>query len=178
MNLPNKLTATRLLLIPVFLLAASLNYEYADYIAAAVFVLAAVTDGLDGYLARKNKEITLLGTFMDPLADKILVSAALIELVGSGRLLGWIAVLIISREFAVTGLRAISAAQGVMVPSGYLGKIKTVTQIIAIVALFIRDFPFSLIHIPFGNIAILFAVFFTIWSGLDYFLKTWKLLKK
>lgn len=178
MNLPNKLTLTRILLIPVFLLVASTQYHYADYIAAAVFVLGAATDGLDGYIARKNKQVTLLGKFMDPLADKILVSAALIALVELGRLPGWIAVVIISREFAVTGLRAIAAAEGVVISASSLGKVKTVTQIVAIVALFIRDFPFSLIHLPFGNMAMAVAVVFTVWSGLDYFLRTWRLLKK
>jgi len=178
MNLPNRLTLTRLLLIPVFLLVASMKYHYADFIAAAVFVLGASTDGLDGYIARKNKQVTLLGKFMDPLADKILVSAALIVLVEMGRLSGWIAVVIISREFAVTGLRAIAAAEGVVISASSLGKIKTITQIVAIVAMFIRDFPFSLIHLPFGAIAMALAVVFTIWSGLDYFASTWKLLKK
>ena len=178
MNLPNKLTVARLLLIPVFLIVASMKYPYADYIAAAVFVLGAVTDGLDGYIARKNKQVTTLGKFLDPLADKILVSAALIVLVEIGRLPGWIAVVIISREFAVTGLRAIAAAEGVVISASSLGKIKTVTQIVAIVALFIRDFPFSLINLPFGGIAISVAVVFTLWSGLDYFLNAWKLLKR
>lgn len=178
MNLPNRLTLARILLIPVFLVVASLQYHYADYIAAAVFVLGAATDGLDGYIARKSKQVTLLGKFMDPLADKILVSAALIALVELGRLPGWLAVVIISREFAVTGLRAIAAAEGVVMAASSLGKIKTVTQIVAIVALFVRDFPFSLIHVPFGSIAMAVAVIFTIWSGLDYFLSTWKLLKK
>jgi CDP-diacylglycerol--glycerol-3-phosphate 3-phosphatidyltransferase len=141
-------------------------------------VLGAATDGLDGYIARRSKQVTLLGKFMDPLADKILVSAALIALVELGRLPGWLAVVIISREFAVTGLRAIAAAEGVVMAASSLGKIKTVTQIVAIVALFVRDFPFSLIHFPFGSIAMSVAVIFTIWSGLDYFLSTWKLLKK
>lgn len=178
MNLPNQLTLARMLLIPVFLLVASTKYPYADFIAAAVFILGAATDGLDGYLARKNKQVTLLGKFMDPLADKILVSAALIALVELGRLSGWIAVVIISREFAVTGLRSIAAAEGVVISASGLGKIKTVTQIVAIVAIFIRDFPFSLVHIPFGMIAMTVAVAFTLWSGLDYFFNTWKLLKK
>jgi CDP-diacylglycerol--glycerol-3-phosphate 3-phosphatidyltransferase len=172
------LTLARLLLIPVFLLVASYKSLYADAVAAAVFVLGAVTDGLDGYYARKNKQVTLLGKFMDPLVDKILISAALVVLVELGRLSGWIAVVIISREFAVTGLRAIAAAEGVVITASNLGKIKTVTQIVAIAAIFLRDFPFSLIHIPFGSIAMAVALLFTFWSGLDYFMSTWKLLKK
>ncbi|MCL6634166.1 MAG: CDP-diacylglycerol--glycerol-3-phosphate 3-phosphatidyltransferase [Peptococcaceae bacterium] len=178
MNLPNKLTLVRLLLIPVFLFAASLKHQYAGYIAAAVFLLGAVTDGLDGYIARKRGQVTRLGKFMDPLADKILVSAALIALVDLNRLPGWVAVVIISREFAVTGLRAVAAAEGMVVPASTLGKVKTVTQIVAIAFMFAGDFPFNTINLPFGAVAMAVAVFFTIWSGLDYFLNTWRLLKK
>ncbi|HPZ42442.1 MAG TPA: CDP-diacylglycerol--glycerol-3-phosphate 3-phosphatidyltransferase [Bacillota bacterium] len=178
MNLPNSLTLARLLLIPVFLVLVSLESLYTDAIAAAVFVLSAVTDGLDGYYARKNKQVTLLGKFMDPLVDKLLISAALVVLVELGRLPGWIAVVIISREFAVTGLRSIAAAEGVIITASKLGKIKTVTQVIAITALFLRDYPFSLIHLPFASIAMAVALLFTLWSGLDYFMKAWKFLKK
>jgi len=178
MNLPNSLTLARLLLIPVFLVLVSLESLYTDAIAAAVFVLSAVTDGLDGYYARKNKQVTLLGKFMDPLVDKLLISAALVVLVELGRLPGWIAVVIISREFAVTGLRSIAAAEGVIITASKLGKIKTVTQVIAITALFLRDYPFSLIHLPFASIAMAVALLFTLCSGLDYFMKAWKFLKK
>ncbi|MDD4170381.1 MAG: CDP-diacylglycerol--glycerol-3-phosphate 3-phosphatidyltransferase [Desulfotomaculaceae bacterium] len=178
MNLPNRLTLTRILLIPLFLLIAWLKYPYADYLAAAVFVLGAATDGLDGYIARKSNQVTLLGKFLDPLADKILVSAALITLVEMGRLSGVIAVVIISREFAVTGLRAIAAAEGVVLSASKLGKIKMVTQIVAIVALFIRDPLDNFFHIPFADIAMAAAVIFTIWSGISYFSGTWKILKK
>ncbi|OPY58201.1 MAG: CDP-diacylglycerol--glycerol-3-phosphate 3-phosphatidyltransferase [Pelotomaculum sp. PtaU1.Bin035] len=178
MNLPNRLTLARILLIPLFLLVASLKYPYADYIAAVIFVLGAATDGLDGYFARKNNQVTLLGKFMDPLADKILISAALIALVEMGRLSGWVAVVIISREFAVTGLRTIAVAEGVVISASSLGKIKTVTQIVAIVAMFIRDFLSNLFHLPVAAIAMAVAVVYTIWSGLDYFLSTWKMLRK
>lgn len=178
MNLPNRLTLARLLLIPVFLAVASLKYPYADYLAAAIFVLGAATDGLDGYIARKNNQVTLLGKFMDPLADKILVASALIVLVELGRLSGWIAVIIISREFAVTGLRALAAAEGMVISASSLGKIKTVTQIVAIVVMFLMDFPLNQILFPLGGIAMAVAVFFTIWSGYDYFSSTWKLLKR
>jgi len=178
MNLPNRLTMTRILLIPLFLAVASLKYPYTDLIAAALFVLGAATDGLDGYIARKNRQVTILGKFMDPLADKILVSAALIVLVDLHRLPGWVAVLIIGREFAVTGLRAIAAAEGHVIAASKLGKIKTVTQIVAIVALFIRHFPFNLINFPFGSVAMAVALFYTVWSGFDYFKSTWALIKK
>ncbi|MCL6639651.1 MAG: CDP-diacylglycerol--glycerol-3-phosphate 3-phosphatidyltransferase [Firmicutes bacterium] len=178
MNLPNRLTVARILLIPLFLAVASLKYPYTDYIAGALFVAGAVTDGLDGYIARKNKLVTIFGKFMDPLADKIMVSAALIVLVELHRLPGWVAVVIISREFMVTGLRAVAAAEGKVIAASRLGKIKTVTQIVAIAALFIRHFPFSLIHFPIGNVAMAVALFYTVWSGWDYFKNTWALIKK
>ncbi len=178
MNLPNRLTLARLFLIPIFLIVASMRFNYADYISAAIFILGAATDGLDGYIARKNKQVTLLGKFMDPLADKILVSAALIALVEHNLLPGWIAVVIISREFAVTGLRAFAATEGVVMPASILGKIKTATQIVAIVAMFIGDSPSKYFQLTLGHVAVAVAVVFTVWSGMDYFLGTWKLLKR
>lgn len=173
LNLANKLTLARIFLIPIFLLViAQRDVPYADYLAAAVFILAASTDGLDGYIARTRNQVTRLGKFMDPLADKLLVSAALVSLVEMGRLSAWVAVIIIGREFAVTGLRAIIAGDGVVVAASKLGKYKTVTQIVAIVALFIRAFPFYL-----NNALMAIAVIMTIWSGVDYFRKAKHYLK-
>ena len=156
-------------MVPVFLTILAFQLPWGDYIAAAVFTLAACTDGLDGYMARKRKEITSLGKLLDPLADKLLITAALIALVELDRLPGWVAVIIVGREFAVTGLRTLAAAEDIILDASKLGKIKTVTQIIAIIALFLQDYPFSLINIPFGNIAMAIAVFFTLWSGMNYF---------
>ncbi len=178
MNLPNRLTLARIFLIPVFLAVVTLRVKYGDIIAAGVFVLAASTDGLDGYIARKNKQVTTLGKFMDPLADKLLVSAALIVLVELGKLSAWVAVIIIGREFVVTGLRAIAATEGVVISASKLGKWKTVTQIIAIVAMFLQNFTFPLLGFDFGKIAMSVAVFFTLWSGVDYLANGWHLLKK
>ncbi|MEW6065338.1 CDP-diacylglycerol-glycerol-3-phosphate 3-phosphatidyltransferase [Desulforamulus profundi] len=178
MNLPNRLTLARMFLIPVFLAVVTLKIKYGDIIAAGVFVLAASTDGLDGYIARKNKQVTTLGKFMDPLADKLLVSAALIVLVELGKLSAWVAVLIIGREFMVTGLRAIAAAEGVVISASKLGKWKTVTQIIAIVVMFLHNVTLQFLGFDLGKIAMAVAVFFTIWSGVDYVSKGWHLLKK
>lgn len=178
MNLPNRLTLARIFLIPVFLAVVTLKVKYGDMIAAAVFVLAASTDGLDGYIARKNKQVTTLGKFMDPLADKLLVSAALIVLVELGKLSAWVAVIIIGREFMVTGLRALAAADGVVISASKLGKWKTVTQIVAIVAMFLQNITFQIFGFDFGKVAMAVAVFFTIWSGVDYMSKGWHLLKK
>lgn len=177
MNLANKITLARIFLVPVFLLILSIKIPYGDFLAAAVFILAASTDGLDGYLARKRKEVTRLGKFMDPLADKLLISAALISLVELREISAWVAFLIIGRELAVTGLRAVAAADGVIIAASPLGKAKTVSQIVAIVFLFIHDFPFALWNIQIGKFAMGVAVIFTIWSGLDYFKRIRHLLK-
>lgn len=177
MNLPNRITLARIVLVPVFLLILSIKIKYGHFLAAIVFIIAASTDGLDGYLARKRKEVTKLGKFMDPLADKLLISAALISLVELRQITAWVAFIIIGRELAVTGLRSIAAADGVVISASWLGKAKTVSQIIAIVLLFIHDFPFEPLNIPVGKFAMGVAVFFTIWSGLDYFRKARHLLK-
>jgi CDP-diacylglycerol--glycerol-3-phosphate 3-phosphatidyltransferase len=193
MNLPNRLTLVRIFLIPVILAVISMRISYGDYIAAVVFILAASTDGLDGYIARKKKLVTRLGKLMDPLADKLLISAALIALVELQRLSAWVAVVIIGREFAVTGLRALAAADGNIIAAGRLGKIKTVTQIIAISALFLKDLPLLVGHlsgmpvtapeiksywIMLGQLSMSVAVFYTMWSGIDYFNRSWSVIKK
>lgn len=178
MNLPNRLTLARIFLIPIFLTVVSLHVPLGDYIAAAVFILAASTDGLDGYIARKHRLVTRLGKLMDPLADKLLVSAALISLVELHRLPGWVAMIIIGREFAVTGLRSLLAAEGIVLAASRQGKIKTVTQIVAIAALFLQNEPFNAARLSVGNLAMYAAVFFTIWSGLEYFSQGWAVLKK
>lgn len=175
MNLPNKITLLRIFLIPVFMLVVWLKLPYGDYLATVVFVIAALTDTLDGYLARRRKEVTRFGKLLDPLADKLLVSAALLVLVERGRLLSWVALVIIGRELAVTGLRAIAAVDGIVISASPLGKLKTIFQIIAISALLVRDYPFSLWGIPFGNITMSLAVILTLISGIDYFLKGRKL---
>lgn len=177
MNLANWVTMARIFLVPVLLIIVTLKFPFGDYIAAGVFVLAASTDGLDGYIARKKQQVTTFGKFMDPLADKLLISAALIALVELGRLPGWVAFLIIGRELAVTGLRGVAALEGIAISASKLGKVKTVTQIIAITALLLQDFPLSLVlDIPIGSIVMAVAVFFTILSGVDYFRRNWAYL--
>lgn len=180
MNLANKLTLARIFLVPIFLIAISVKLKYGIgiYIAAGVFILAASTDGLDGYVARKKNQVTRLGKFMDPLADKLLISAALISLVELREVPAWVAMIIIGREFAITGLRTIAASEGVVMAASKLGKVKTVTQIVAIVLLlFSKKIPFNLFGYPVGTIALWLAVFFTIWSGMEYFRKARFLLK-
>ncbi len=174
MNLPNRVTLLRIFLIPVFVAVVALRVPYGDYIAASIFILAASTDGLDGYIARKRKQVTNLGRLMDPLADKLLVSAALIVLTELHRLPSWVTLIIIGREFAVTGLRALAVADGIIISAGWLGKVKTVTQIIAIVALFFISYLPPLL----GYTAVAVAVLFTLWSGWDYFYRSWSVIKK
>ncbi|WP_188817519.1 CDP-diacylglycerol--glycerol-3-phosphate 3-phosphatidyltransferase [Calditerricola satsumensis] len=183
MNLPNAITLARIFLVPVVMLFILVRFDFgaltiggmstsvSELIAAGVFIVAAITDGLDGYIARKRKLVTNLGKFLDPLADKLLVSAALISLVELQRLDAWVAVVIISREFAVTGLRLVAAAEGRVIAASSLGKAKTWTQIVAIVALIMNNFPFRSIGFPFDTLVIWVAMAMTILSGIDYFVK-------
>ncbi|HBS59890.1 MAG TPA: CDP-diacylglycerol--glycerol-3-phosphate 3-phosphatidyltransferase [Firmicutes bacterium] len=178
MNLANKLTLVRIILVPVFMFVLLVKIlPYGEFIAAGIFILAAITDGLDGYIARKHNQVTKLGKLMDPLADKLLVTAALVSLVEMGLLKSWVAFIIIGREFLVTGIRAVAAAEGIVISASKLGKYKTVAQIIAIVATMIKNFPFEMINFPFQSIAMIVAVFFTIVSGVDYFMKASPLIK-
>ncbi|HWI61716.1 MAG TPA: CDP-diacylglycerol--glycerol-3-phosphate 3-phosphatidyltransferase [Symbiobacteriaceae bacterium] len=174
MNLPNLLTTIRILLVPVFLLAFLTRYKALGLLAAFIFVVAAITDGVDGYLARKHNAVTKLGKFLDPLADKLLITAALIGLVEVKLISTWVAMVIIGRELAVTGLRGIAAAEGTVIAAGPWGKAKTVVQIIFIVtAMLHRSLPEGLwLHTlaDFLFQPLLWAaVALTLWSGIDYF---------
>jgi CDP-diacylglycerol--glycerol-3-phosphate 3-phosphatidyltransferase len=153
------------------------SITYNQIIAVLIFIIAASTDSLDGYIARKHKLITNLGKLLDPLADKLLVSAVLVSLVDMGKLDAWIAIVIISREFAVTGLRSICAAEGIVLAASKLGKWKTAAQITAIIALLINNFPFAFLNIPFDLIASWIAAIITIYSGIDYFAKNWHVIQ-
>lgn len=182
-NLANRITLVRISLVPIvmFFLLVRLDLgkitlfghqaNWSDIIAALIFIIAAVTDGLDGYIARSRKMITDFGKFLDPLADKLLVSAVLISLVELDRLGAWVAIIIISREFAVTGLRLVAAANGTVIAASKLAKWKTTLQIIAIVALILNNFPFSTLDIRFDLWMVWAMVVITVWSGVDYFVK-------
>jgi len=168
MNVPNKITILRIILIPVFIILLYVDIEYIEYVAALVFIILALTDALDGYIARKRKEITKFGKLADPLADKLLISAALIFLIGRG-VQAWMAFLIIAREFAVTGLRLVLSDK-VTIHASKWGKIKTISQIVAIVAV--------IIHFPYSWWFMLIAVVLTLVSGVDYFVKAREFLKE
>ena len=169
-NLPNKLTLLRIILVPIFMLFLFLRKElpvYAEFLALFTFILAAITDGLDGYLARKNQIVTNFGKIVDPLADKLLISAALIAFVALNEISAWAAIIIIGRELGVTGLRVIAASEGTVISASKWGKIKTTIQIIAIISVILDprviDFPW---HID--EILIWIAVAVTVYSGYIY----------
>ncbi|HCX64878.1 MAG TPA: CDP-diacylglycerol--glycerol-3-phosphate 3-phosphatidyltransferase [Eubacteriaceae bacterium] len=171
MNLPNRLTVIRIIMIPAFLFFFLSDFGGGKLIGATIFVVAALTDMLDGHIARKYNLITTFGKFMDPLADKLLVSAALIALVETQQITSWIAMIIIAREFAVTGLRVLAASDGIVIAASKWGKIKTITQMIAITSMLYGNFPFAQLgfNIPFDQAMMWLAVLFTILSGVDYF---------
>lgn len=191
MNLANKLTLLRIFLVPIFLAFIAINdIPYGKVIATVIFIIAAITDQLDGYIARSRNQITRFGKFMDPLADKLLVTAALISLVEFHIISTWIAMIIIAREFAVTGLRAVAAAENVVIAASPWGKLKTVVQIIAIIlALINLNYDNTSLGIinkfiinpkmisTTTNIFMFFAVVITIVSGVDYFIKNKEIIK-
>ena len=139
MNLANKLTMIRIFLVPVFLVFITVKeIPYGSIIATVVFIIASITDQLDGHIARSRNQITNFGKFMDPLADKLLVTAALVSLVELKLVAGWAVVVILAREFAVSGLRTLAASDGIVIAASWWGKIKTVTQMIAILLLLLK----------------------------------------
>jgi CDP-diacylglycerol--glycerol-3-phosphate 3-phosphatidyltransferase len=202
MNLPNRLTLLRVFLIPVFMLfavplpdvpAGSPLFEFigpalgaynrfagenAGWLAGAVFVLASLTDALDGYIARRYNLITDFGKFLDPLADKLLVSAALIALTARQEVSAWAAVIIISREFIVTGLRLLAVNRGVVLAAGKLGKLKMVFQTAALTLTLFHNFSLPLLNTLRADAVLMFAaVLLTIVSGLDYLLRNRELFR-
>lgn len=164
LNLPNVLTLMRIVAVPVVVVALLDETPNGDTLAAIVFALAALTDGLDGYIARSRDSVTTFGKLMDPLADKLLITAALVSLVSLNRLQAWVAMVIIAREFAVTGLRSIAADRGVIISASWMGKVKTVLQIGAVFALITFN-PAPV----WVDVLVYLAVAATVISGIDYF---------
>ena len=166
LNVPNVLTLLRILLVPVLVVALLSATPNGSALAAAVFALAALTDGLDGYIARSRKDITTFGKVMDPIADKLLIAAALITLVSLHRVAAWVAMVIIAREFAVSGLRIAAGQQGVVIPASPLGKLKTVVQVAAILAVIATGDQGAW----WAQVLLYISVVVTVVSGADYFL--------
>lgn len=154
----------RILLVPVLVVALLVETRYGSAFAAAVFALAAISDGADGYLARSRGSVTTFGKLMDPIADKLLITAALVSLVSLNRVAAWVAMVIIAREFAVTGLRMVAAQSGAVIAASVLGKIKTVTQVVAVLALIAADQSATWVQA-----LVYLAVATTVISGADYF---------
>lgn len=171
MNIANKITVFRITMIPVFLIIVMMDFSDSQTIGAIVFAVAAGTDGIDGYLARSRNMVTNLGKFLDPLADKLLITTALIYLVEINLVPAWITIIIVAREFAVTGLRGIAVEKGIVIAASKWGKIKTVSQIIAVIILLLNEHFVALTTFPIGTVALYIALILTIISGVDYFVK-------
>ena len=191
MNLPNKITIARMILVPFMLLVPIFGITTTilggitveNIIILAIFLIASITDFLDGYLARKNNLVTTFGKFLDPIADKLLVITALMMLVESGIIPAWIPIITVAREFLVSGVRMLAAGEGIVIAASMLGKIKTVSQMVAISLAFVSINPFmdfvggelQGLHLVINvlmSIAMGVSVIATIWSGTDYLVKS------
>ena len=172
LNLPNWLTLFRIFLVPFLVVVLLTKFDFREVVGLAIFWVAAITDFLDGWFARRRREVTRLGTLLDPIADKLLTSAAFISLVDLGVAPAWTVVVIVGREFAVSGLRSIAASRGIVIPASPLGKFKMFTQIVAI-SLLIVSFRFGRLYTT-SQVALYTVVFFAVASAVDYFMKFWK----
>ena len=175
MNTPNKLTVARMIMVPflVIFLLTGWGGEANRYISLALFAAASITDWFDGHLARKYNLITNFGKFMDPLADKLLTMAAFVCLIETGDAAAWIVIIILGRELIITGMRQVAAAQGIVIAAGVTGKIKTITQMIAIPLLILDNWPCSIFApaFPLDQIMLYIALAMTIISGAEYIMK-------
>src|SRR4029077_18359260 len=174
LNLPNLLSIFRILLVPALVVVLLTKFEGKEWWGLGLFLLAAVMDFFDGYLARRRKEVTRLGTLLDPAADKILISAAFISLVEMEVVPAWIVVVIIAREFAVTSLRSFAAAESLVIPAGFSGKVKTIVQIVSIALLIIHSQLGEFRHLAPWSLWVAVAV--TAYSGVEYFVRFGRLI--
>lgn len=175
-NLPNTLSVIRLVLIPVIVICLYFPGKLGSFLAALFFGLAAITDLLDGFYARRHKKITSLGKFLDPLADKLLISATMIMLITLNRIPVWVVILIIAREMAVTGLRGIAVVEGIVIEASSLGKYKTIFQLVSLICLLLH---YEYLKVDFHIVGMTFlwvALILTMWSGWSYFRMTKKIL--
>jgi len=169
LNLPNSLTIARIGLIPVLFLLLFFPGKIAGFFAALCFLVASLTDFLDGFLARRRNSVTYLGKILDPLADKLLITACLIMLISLRGVDAWIVTIIVCREIAVTGLRGIAAIEGLVIPASNLGKKKTALQVVAIFFLLIHYEYLSINFHQIGRILLFLAMILSVYSGLIYF---------
>ncbi|MBB6449244.1 CDP-diacylglycerol--glycerol-3-phosphate 3-phosphatidyltransferase [Geomicrobium halophilum] len=183
MNLPNQITLIRIGFIPIFMVIFLYPFQWGTLdlagaevpmnhaVAGLLFAVAAATDWVDGYIARSRNLISNFGKFLDPLADKLLVTAALLSLIELALLPAWMGVIILTREFAVTGMRLVAAADGTVIAASGLGKWKTVFQMVAIFFLIVHNVPFDELGLPVATMLMWIAVILTVLSGIDYFVK-------
>ena len=165
-------------MIPVFVILALMSAPAAQYAAVAVFILASITDALDGHIARKNGLVTNFGKFIDPIADKLLVMSAMIVLVERGRMSGWVCIVMLAREFAISGFRLVAAGTGKVIAAGILGKIKTVMQMIAVIALLLTAIDGAFASLTsFADVAMYISAAMTVWSGVDYIQKNFDCIR-
>ena len=179
MNLPNKITVFRIICIPFFVVALLVNFKFHEPIALFLFAIAAISDKVDGSIARSRNLVTDFGKFMDPLADKLLVCSAFICLIELGMMPSWVVIIIIAREFAITGLRTLAASDGIVIAASKWGKAKTVSQMICIIALLILNWFVTFNSVTMNTICVYLAIFgdimtyvamaLTLYSGIDYF---------
>ena len=173
MNLPNKLSMLRICMVPIFVIFALIDAQWAQIVALLLFCLASLTDMLDGQIARRRNLVTNFGKFIDPIADKLLVMSALVVLVGQNRMPSWICILMLAREFAISSFRLVAANSGRVIAAGWLGKIKTVTQMAAVILLLLLtpvsgDPLLGPIGVTIANIVMYISAAMTVWSGVDY----------
>ena len=173
MNLPNKLTLLRIILIPVFMAVLYWGFPNAGYVALAIFIVASLTDLLDGKIARKYNLVTDFGKFADPLADKMLVTAAMLWFVEIGHMPGWALLIVIVREFAVSGLRMVAADKGRVIAAGWSGKVKTASTMVCICLMLLLPR-----FVELSAICVAVIVLTTIWSGVEYFMKNLDVLSE
>ena len=171
MNVPNKLTLLRIILVPVFVVIYYIGFTGWNYWAAAIFIIAAITDAIDGRIARKTGQVTDFGKFADPIADKLLVMSALLILMEWGKVAAWIAIILLAREFIISGFRLVAAGKGTVIAAGITGKIKTVVQIVAISVMLFDDPIEKWTGIPLGLILLYISAALSIWSCVEYIVK-------
>jgi CDP-diacylglycerol--glycerol-3-phosphate 3-phosphatidyltransferase len=184
MNLPNTLTVIRIFLVPLLVVVLLTKFEgravagiHVEFVAAAIFGLASLTDWLDGYLARRRQQITWVGQVLDPIADKLLISATLVSLVQLDLAPAWMVAVIIGREFAVTGLRSLAFSRGLIVPASPLGKLKMVTQVVAVLLLLLGWERFPLL-LQLGKLALWVVMATALGSAIDYFWRVGRAMKQ
>lgn len=183
MNLPNKLSMLRICMIPFFVIFALMEAQWAQLAALAIFCAASLTDMLDGQIARRRGLVTNFGKFIDPIADKLLVMSALVVLVEQGRMPGWVCILMLAREFAISGFRLVAADSGKVIAAGWLGKVKTVTQMAAVILLLLLSPAGETkplcgeVGVMIANAVMYAAAIMTVWSGIDYIAKNFSCIR-